>query len=223
MQNFQNFLLDKNAIFADVSGENLTCAVAKNSQVVAESEIKGGALENLYKLISESLKKANLEISQISLFAFCLGTGSILSIRTNSAAFSTMRACQKDAILASWNLLDCYAKILNLQGKSQFSIVCASRKNFANSISLQNGNYISKEIPSSEIKELAKPVFFINQRKNSDANFKDLQEVFFSASKIFELLKSQPELLSVYEKFETPDALTLAKREYVKWNSQEQV
>lgn len=81
----------------------------------------------------------------------------------------------------------------------------------------------AKEIETSKITELQKPVFYIAQRKNSDPNFSGLEEVYFSASEIFELLKSQPELLSVCEPYETPDALTLAKREYVKWNSHAQV
>lgn len=223
MEDIRKILSEKCALFADASGENLSCAAVKNSRVVSEVKMRGSALEDLFSLVEKTLSNANLKLSGISLFALCIGTGSILSIRVNSAAFSTFRAASGGAVLATWKLLDCYAQILKSRNLSEFSIVCASRKNYANALVFSGGAFSEREILTAQISELPKPVFHIPQRKNSDPNFAGLEEVYFSASEIFELIKSQPELLSACEPYETPDALTLAKREYVKWNSHGQV
>ncbi len=223
MEDIRKILLEKCAIFADASGENLSCALVKNSRVISEVKMRGSALENLFELVKKALMESKTELSEISLFAFCIGPGSILGIRANSAAFSVFRAASEGSLLATWKMLDCYAQILKSKGLNEFSIVCASRKNYANALISCDDNMSAKEIETSKIAELQKPVFYIAQRKNSDPNFANLEEVYFSASQIFELLKSQPELLSVCKPYETPDALTLAKREYVKWNSHAQV
>lgn len=223
MEDIRKILSEKCALFADASGENLSCAAVKNSRVVSEVKMRGSALEDLFSLVDKTLSEANLKLSEISLFALCIGTGSILSIRVNSAAFATFRAASKDAVLATWKLLDCYAQILKSRSLSEFSVVCASRKNYANALEFRGGNFSEREILTAQISELPGPAFYIAQRKNSDPNFAGLEEVYFSASEIFELIKSQPELLSACKPYDTPDALTLAKREYVKWNSHAQV
>lgn len=222
MTDLKDILLNKNTIFADSSGERLSCILSRNSAVSAQAEFKGGALENIVSLTSQVLQKSNTNASDISMFALCLGTGSILGIRANSAAFSTMRAVAKNAILATWNLLDVYAEIKKSQGLKEFSIVCPSRKNYANALCLCADKSEQKEILSADIKTLPSPVFYINQRPCTDKNFENLCEIYFDAAQIFEFLKTHTYLLSVWQNFETPDAITLAKREYVKWNSHAQ-
>ena len=166
------------------------------------------------------MDKAGAGAREIGAWGFCRGPGSVLGIRIASAAFAAMRAANPEAKLFTWDLLEAYAELAGPALGKTFSIVCPSRKNFANALSMRDKTASCGEIPASEIKSLPAPRLLVRQRDVADANFDGMEEVFFGAAEIFRLLKACPRLARILDARETADALTLAKREYVKWNSQ---
>ncbi len=215
-----NFFTEGLVMLADASGDSPFVCIAKDGKVLCEIVEIGGTLENIFDMIRRALASCGAEISDFKAFCFCRGTGSILSIRILSAAFASFRAMNPNAVCVTWNLLDVYAEILRMEEGETFSIVCPSRKQYANAISRADGLISKAEILSEKISNLPKPIMHIRQKKITDKNFEGLSEIYFSPTKIFEFLKLKTRFAYLLEAGEIADALVLAKREYVKWNSQ---
>lgn len=214
----RNFLSRGNVVFIDTASENISACLAQNGEITYSASKQGGALENMFKILSEVFAAANLKANDVSAFGFCRGVGSILGIRAASAALATFRASNKNSICFAWDLLKVYAQILKAS-QNEFAIVCPSRKNFANICALENGNLLEKEMKSAEIQNIGLPKYFIEQRKSADKNFENLPRIFFDAAKIAKFLMQNESFACVCAPSEIFDAAVLAKREYVKWNS----
>jgi tRNA A37 threonylcarbamoyladenosine modification protein TsaB len=220
-QTCKDFSFNKGVLLlADASGEIMSVCIAKDGNALYEENVPGGALENFFALLKRALEKSALRANEVDAFGFCRGPGSILGIRIVSSAFATLRAANPSSSIFVWNLLEAYAELARPKYGETFSILCPSRKGYANTLVCKNGMVSLEEIISSQICELPEPRLFIRQRSVNDKNFEGLEEIYFNASQIFELLKISPELATHIGAHETSDALTLAKREYVKWNSQ---
>lgn len=214
----EKFLSNGNVLFIDTASDNISACLAQNGKIICSMSKQGGALENMFGILNEIFAAASLNARDVSAFGFCQGVGSILGIRTASAALSTFRAANKNSVCFAWNLLKTYAQILKAS-RSEFAILCPSRKNFSNLLAFENGKTIEKEIASSEIQGIKLPKYFVEQRKSADKNFENLERVFFNATEIAEFLLENEDFAYVCEPSEILDAAVLAKREYVKWNS----
>lgn len=214
------FFAEGTLLLADASGDDISMCISKDGAVICETQALGGALENIFSSFCRILSDANLKAESINAFGFCRGPGSILGIRILSAAFATLRSANPQAKLFVWDLLDVYSEFVHPSIGENFSIVCPSRKLYANALSRDGGVISKAEIPSAKIADLTKPTMLINQRKIADANFEGLAQIYFPCSKIFDLFKLKPEFAHMLESGEIADALTLAKREYAKWNFQ---
>ena len=218
--NHADFLKKGTLLLADASGEDISVCIAKGGEVVCESTAHGGALENFFVLLTGTIAKSGISASALDAVGFCSGPGSVLGIRIVSSALSAMRAANPKLKLFTWKLLDAYAEIISENAGETFSIICPSRKNYANVYAAANGQISQNEILSEHIADTPSPKFFIRQRPVADKNFDALNKTHFPVSKIFKTLSAKPNLAEFLQSRETADAHTLAKREYVKWNSQ---
>lgn len=214
----QNILTSGKVLLIDSSGERISIALFEGGSLVKKDACFGGALENIFGLISSICNSCKVKISEIKTFGFCEGVGSILGIRASSNAFSVFRELSENSVVFAWSLMDAYAQIL-AKSNSEFSLICPSRKGYANALICKDSQIKSSEIETSQIKDLPTQIFQIPQRKITDKNFDGIEEIYFDCEQIFEALKENPKLLNIADSNEIFDAKVLAKREYVKWNS----
>lgn len=219
MERIENtdFFTSGAVLMADASGARIS-VLAAGAGGACGMCAEGGVLENMFALISKAADAAGFSARSARAFGFCSGPGSILGIRASAAAMATFREAAPGSALFSWGLFDAYSELLLRSGKSGFSLVCPSRRGYANV--LEWGGGPAREIPSSGVASLCGRPLLIRQRSVADPAFAGLGEVFFGCGEVFELLKSRPGLARVCGVSEIPDASVLAKREYVKWNSQ---
>ncbi|MBR4597993.1 MAG: hypothetical protein IKO42_06345 [Opitutales bacterium] len=214
-----DFFARKNVLFADTTADTISVCIMQEAKQKVLLSAQGGALENVFFLINKALQEANLGAENLDAAGFCRGVGSILGIRAVSAALATFRAANPKLQIFVWDLLEVYAQMLLKRGEKDFAIICPSRKNFANACFANGGEFSAKEIPTSEIPAITLPIFFVSQRKLPDKNFENLPQLSFDAGQIAQFLTLNPQHAQVCAASEIPEAATLAKREYAKWNS----
>ncbi|MBR6389204.1 MAG: hypothetical protein IKS15_03705 [Opitutales bacterium] len=214
-----DFFENKTALFADTTADTISVCITRGATPKVSLSAQGGALENLFRLISKALQEANISAGGLDAAGFCQGAGSILGVRAASAALAAFRAANPRMQIFVWDLFKVYAQMLSAKGEKDFALLCPSRKNFANLCKMKNGEFSANEIPVSDIPDITLPIFFINQRKLPDKNFENLPKIYFGAREIALFLTQNPRLAQACAEFEIADAATLAKREYAKWNS----
>ncbi len=202
-------------ILLDPTGEALKMALFEDGVMQKQAQTKGQTMETLFQNLSEV---AGENINKIEAFFVCTGTGSILGTRTATVALSTIAKISGTKIF-EWNCMQVAARAIANKGENKFSLFTPSRKNFANLLNFDKEEKCLQEIAIEEIAQMAfEKKISLFQRKNVPAPISEFESFDLDEQTAFDVLRANPEQLQ--ECFETPDAKTLTKREYVKWKAQ---
>ncbi len=223
------FPFDSKSILLDTCSNCVSAAFANEGEILHQESLQGFALENIFNLLLKLKKESGFEFAEIKAFALCAGVGGVLGVRTASAALSTLAYSNNLSGIYTWSLMETAAdKTKKTCGKNDFYIVIPSRKNFLNMVLIENSNQTNFEISYEEFLEKFENSkhrkFFIKQREILDDRLKfinsfenpmlSLRDVFYAAknSEINFTFSATP-----------PDAISIKKQEYVKWNSQARI
>ena len=231
-QNFEPFKPDVlgNILLVDTCFGTVSAGLVKDGAFVGEITHDGGAIENLFPLITALENKLSFKTASLTACGLCVGVGSVLGIRTASAALSTIAfACEKPKSLFSWNLFDAAAaRARKLCAAADFLIVAPSRKNFVNAAWRIDAVSEVSEMPiedfCAKFSQLPIATFYIAQKPIADdrLNFlKNAGTMRLSLREIWDFALDGT--LNLQLRPIPPDATLLSKREYVKWNFQARI
>lgn len=187
------------ALVIDGSGSSVFAGLlGSDNQWLAQINLPGAPLEQLFPAIEQALNAANLQLADMGSYLYCEGPGSVLGLRLCAMAIETWtRLYPTSAQLFAYNSLQLTAIALQHESPELKDALVVSdwKKGAWNAIFITNGTIGETQVlDDAQLSAWSGPLYHLPQRKGWQSPPAGAQTVSYAPSQISRV-RTHPKLL----------------------------